>query len=161
MRLFGTLNSLVVTRNQWLHWLSKIWQFSNLVKHVNFFLKFYWFQICAHFFSSFSGCWVTSHFVIFHYIKVAKHSWDNAARNWQLISPHCFLMSYNKKHFHLNNNWMYTIIYQACLYIAFAFCLQLSSSIIDQFMHRLKIASCRYLHRKFSILITVSIEKKY
>ena len=40
------------------------------------FIKLWGFQICAYFFSSFSDCSVFSHFVIFNYIKVAKHIWN-------------------------------------------------------------------------------------
>ncbi len=35
------------------------------------------------YFSSFSGCWIISNFVIFHQINVAKHNWDPCC---QLVS---------------------------------------------------------------------------
>ncbi len=42
--------------------------------YINF--LFYRLQICAYFFSSFSGCRVFNNFVILHYTKIAKHIWE-------------------------------------------------------------------------------------
>ncbi len=77
MRLFHSVNSLVVSWNFWLILSSKILLFLNFVKHTSKnVLKFYEFQMCADFFSSLSGCWVFSNLVIFHQIKVAKQIWE-------------------------------------------------------------------------------------
>jgi hypothetical protein len=57
----------------WLILLSKIKLCINLFKHTYKILKFCRFQICAYFFSCFSGCSVRSTFVIFHQIRVSKH----------------------------------------------------------------------------------------
>ncbi len=67
IRLFQPLNSLVVTRNLWLILWSKIWKFSNSVKHSSKICKIskIW-NMCLFFLYSFSGWWVISNFVIFH-----------------------------------------------------------------------------------------------
>ncbi len=77
MRIFCPVNSLVVSRNLWLILLSKIWLFLDLVKRVFKKLKNSKdLKSALIFFSSFSGCWVFSNFVIFHLIKVAKYIRD-------------------------------------------------------------------------------------
>jgi hypothetical protein len=45
--------------------------------------KFQGFQICAYFFSSFSGCQVISNFVIFQKINAANIKVTNGATWWQ------------------------------------------------------------------------------
>jgi hypothetical protein len=84
MRLFHPINSLVVCINLWTILLSKIWLFFKFSqRYINTFLKFWGFQICAYFFSSFSGCWVISHFVMFTKLKLQNISGTHTA-TWQL-----------------------------------------------------------------------------
>ena len=66
-------NSLGVAINLWLILLSKIVSFLNLVKHPLKHLYISIFQMPTHFLSGFSGCQVIRIFVLFHWIKVAKH----------------------------------------------------------------------------------------
>jgi hypothetical protein len=75
-RMFHPVNSLVITRNQW------------VISSLKFgILLILWNQLQSLFFNSkdskfvliiswFNRCWIISNFVIFHKIKVAKHIWD-------------------------------------------------------------------------------------
>jgi hypothetical protein len=78
MRLFRSTYLSLLTRILWLILLSKIWEFSNLVKFTS---KNFWNSKASKFvfifFSSFNGCWVINNFVTFHWIKVAKHIRDS------------------------------------------------------------------------------------
>ncbi len=77
MRIFHPVKSLVASRNLWPIVLSKIWWFFKSSQiHVNIFLKFKGFQICAYFFLSFSGCWIITDWANFSQNKSCKtHLW--------------------------------------------------------------------------------------
>ncbi len=73
--MFHPLNSLVVSRNLWQILLGKIWLYLNLVKHSAKFYKSLRIQnLCL--FPLASCCWIIHNFVIFYWIKDAKHIWD-------------------------------------------------------------------------------------
>ncbi len=79
---------MVVSGNKWLILLSKISLYLLLVPHASKnFLKVLVFQICAYFFSSFSGCWVISNPVIFWPNKSCqKHLGPRAAAWWKKLT---------------------------------------------------------------------------
>ncbi len=125
MRLFYPVNSLVVSRNLWPILLSKIWLFFKFSQtYIKKFLKLREFQICIYFFSSLSGCWVISNFVIFSLNKSCETHLETllppGGRNWQLITPYlkyfsipkCFYYCYSikmiKSHFSSKALYLFT-----------------------------------------------------
>ncbi len=76
--IFCPINSLFINRNWWLILLSEnlivFWFMSKINWTI---VEFKGFQIYDHFLSFFSICWVVSYFVIFHWLKLGKHTWDS------------------------------------------------------------------------------------
>ncbi len=82
--LAGTWNMGLLLCSHTLPLMSKSWLFLSSVKCTK---TFYGLQICAYFFSSFSGCWVISNFVIFHWKKIVKHALPPGPNVIELFCP--------------------------------------------------------------------------